>query len=171
MRTLVITAFLILIMGTSLAWAHGDGHGPATTSPPNPGKTQATLEVNQETPHEAHNEGPSTYGMDMEADEIGGEGTYGIETDSSMKDHSGHENSMSSAEPGLFEDSLMGTEPAAPSVKHDAGHEMASHKKHVEPTSFTRVSSDAPGHSMAIGLTIFVGFTFGLLTLIRPFEK
>lgn len=171
MRSIVIATLLICIMGTGLAWAHGGGHGPATTSPPNPEKTQANLEMSHEAPHETPNEETSTYGMDMETDEVSGEGTYGIETDNSMEDHSEHEGSMSSAEPGLFEDPLMGTVPAATSVKRDAGHEMASHKKHVEPTSFTRVSSDAPGHSMAIGLTIFVGLTFGLLTLIRPFEK
>ena len=167
MRSIVIATLLICILGTGLALAHGGGHGPATTSPPNPEKTQANLEMS----HEATTEEPSTYSMDMEAEEVGGEGTYGIETDSSMKDHSEHEGSMSSVEPGLFEDPLMGTDSTATSVKHDAGHEMASHKKHVEPTSFTRVSSDAAGHSMAIGLTVFVGFTFGLLTLIRPFEK
>ncbi len=173
----IITTFLVLFIGTGTSWSHGGGHGPATTSPPIPEVTQE----NPVTTHEGHHaEGsseadagePSTYGaMEMENEDMEGEGTYGIESDQGLEDHSGHEGMMSSSDPGLFEDPLVEMETEASSIQHEEGHSMTSHEQHVEPTSFEKVSSDAPGHSMAVGLTVFAGLTFGLLTLIRPFEK
>lgn len=174
---MIIATLLAFLLMSGSAWSHGGGHGPATSSPSMPEVTQENTDRNHdghspEASVEAGLEEPSTYGnMEIDPEEMEGQGTYGIETDHAAEDHSGHEDMLSSTEPGLFEDPLVEMEPVDSSTRHDESHSMASHEQHVEPTSFESVSSDAPGHGVAVGLTVFVGLTFGLLTLIRPFEK
>ncbi len=157
------TALLLILFFAGTVLAHGGGHehAPAAQEPV----------IESSTPVEE----PVTYGMDMGEENTGG-GTYGIEPDDGMADHSGHESMASSPEPGLFDDPLAGLElSAAPATsQHEdehSGHSIPSHEQHVEPTSFEKVPSDASGRGIAIGLTVLSGLTFGLLSLIRPFER
>ncbi len=169
-----IATLLLMIFAAGSVWAHGDGgHGPAITSPPKPEIMQEDHSgMNHDAPAENK---PSTYDMDGGDEGFGGEGTYGVETEGEREDHAEHESGLSASEPQLFDDPLMEMEPPAVSSKQEsehsmAGHTMGSSEQHVEPTSFERVPADAPGRGMAIGLTVLAGLTFGLLSLIRPFE-
>ena len=172
-----------LLISAGPLWAHG-GHddGPSLTSPEIPGGHSGA----HGSEHEGHAEEaePVTYGMEemaepadgvtygIEPAEAEGEGTYGLEPPA--EDHATHQETA--AGPSLFEDPLGNMAPAAPSSEPAGGHSMEGHSmgehaQHVEPASFKSVPGDAPGRGMAVGITVFTGLVFGLLCLVRPFEK
>ncbi len=168
MRIALAVCGLSLLLSASPAFGHG-GHdsGPSLTSPKTP-DAASEMDHSGHAPTPAPLEEPVQYGLEGGDAEPAGAGTYGLDPEPEMGGHAMHQETP--AEPTLFEDPLQGMQPAADVPAKSGGHSADMHAQHVEPSSYTRVTGDARGHGVAIGITIFSGLVFGLLSLIRPFE-